>query len=405
LFSAEKVMKLNLLLDLDGTLLINEFNSFLPSYLEALGKHMRAYVEPERMVPALLNATNKMVEEASLDQTLRETFDAAFYPSLGLDRTEIQPVIDAFYKEVFPSLRKLTSLQPEAKELVQEAQRRGYRVGIATNPLFPRTALEQRVRWAGIDPAEDGIALIPSYETFHFAKPNPAFITEFLAQLGWPDGPVLFVGNDPQLDLAPARQIGIRTFYVHEDGGPVPGSDPLLTPGGSLEDILPWIDSQSEEDLLPDLTSPEALLAVLKATPAALHTLAQMLPDEAWTYCPTPGEWCLAEIICHLRDVDAEVNMPRFLKMLHEVNPFLPGFDTDSWVSERQYIAQDCVEALTAFLANRKKLVQLIESMAPEDWMRKARHAIFGPTELREIVKIIAGHDRLHVNQVIKTIP
>jgi hypothetical protein len=35
---------------------------------------------------------------------------------------------------------------------------------------------------------------------------------------------------------------------------------------------------------------------------------------------------------------------------------------------------------------------------------RTARHAIFGPTHLKELVGINAGHDRLHLQQVKKTI-
>jgi hypothetical protein len=227
-----------------------------------------------------------------------------------------------------------------------------------------------------------------------------------LAKMGWPDGPVAMVGNDLEADIAPARKIGLRTFYTPEDGFETPIQyKELASPGGSLEDVLPWIDSLSEEELLPDFSSPEALLAIMRTTPAALTGLARELPEEAWTLCPMPGEWCLAEITCHLRDVDAEVNIPRMQKILEEANPFLPGMDTDSWVSEREYIAQDCTEALTDFAKNRTRLLSMLENLRPEEWRRQARHAIFGPTALLEMVNIIAGHDRLHLKQIHKTIP
>lgn len=398
-------MTVNLLLDLDGTLLDNEINAFVAAYMGKLGKQMADYVDPARMAAQLLASTQDMVQNNAPNRTLRDSFAASFYPKLGVEEKEVRETIALFYRETFPSLRSLTSTRPQAVELIREARRRGYRVGIATNPLFPRTAIEQRIAWSGIRPEEDGISLVPSYETFHFTKPNPAFFAEFLAQMGWPNGPVVMVGNDPEADLLPARQMGIKTFYVPEPGMAEPGSSPLLTPGGGLEDLLPWIDSQTEEALLPDYSSREAVLATLRATPAALHTFSFELPDEAWTYCPKPGEWCLAEITCHLRDVDAEVNIPRFTKMIEEENPFLPGIDTDSWVTEREYIAQDCIQALTVFIQNRMKLISLLESLAPEDWQRSARHSIFGPTQLREIVNIIAEHDRLHLQQVVQTIP
>ncbi len=104
-------------------------------------------------------------------------------------------------------------------------------------------------------------------------------------------------------------------------------------------------------------------------------------------------------ILCHLRDVDMEVNLPRLNKVLHEVNPFLPGEDTDPWAKDRNYILQDCDEALDRFIITRMEIVSMLETLSPDDWERSARHAIFGPTRLIELVKIITGHDRLHVQQ------
>ena len=72
---------------------------------------------------------------------------------------------------------------------------------IATNPLFPRTAIYQRLEWAGLPPDKYPFSLIPSYETFHFAKPNPTYFAEFLTISGWPDGPMIMVGNDLEHDI------------------------------------------------------------------------------------------------------------------------------------------------------------------------------------------------------------
>ena len=40
----------------------------------------------------------------------------------------------------------------------------------------------------------------------------------------------------------------------------------------------------------------------------------------------------MTEIICHLRDVEREVNLPRIRRVLAEQNPFLVGEVTDVWV-------------------------------------------------------------------------
>jgi hypothetical protein len=37
-------------------------------------------------------------------------------------------------------------------------------------------------------------------------------------------------------------------------------------------------------------------------------------------------------------------------------------------------------------------------------WSRKARHAIFGPTNFLEVLSFVTDHDRLHVQQAWKTL-
>jgi hypothetical protein len=39
-----------------------------------------------------------------------------------------------------------------------------------------------------------------------------------------------------------------------------------------------------------------------------------------------------------------------------------------------------------------------------EEWLRPARHAIFGPTNLNELASIIVRHDRMHVRQAFESL-
>lgn len=390
-------MTLTLLLDLDGTLLDNRIETFIPAYLQRLSAFLAKDAEPDRMVQQLMLATRKMVENNNSGCTLKEVFDAAFFPALGLQLTDVQENIDRFYNDVFPELETITHPIPGAQELVEEALRRGYRVAIATNPLFPRIAITHRLAWAGLPVERYPQLFVPSYETFHFAKPNPAYYAELMGQLGWPEGPVLMVGNDPVMDIQAARQAGFSVYWTHSDGAV--SADVVPDGHGSLPGVLDWLDTLRSRELRPNLTTPKAILAVLRATPAALHRLSSALPHEQWSRRPAQNEWCLTEILCHLRDVDEEVNLPRIQKVLGEDNPFLPGMDTDPWAEERDYLRQDGPHALHAFTRVRMKLLQQLDQLEPVQWQRPARHAIFGPTTLNEISIIHAGHDRMHVQQ------
>jgi FMN phosphatase YigB (HAD superfamily) len=392
-----------LLFDLDDTLLGNEMNNFVPAYLQALARRMEKVADPVFLIKTLMAATRQMVEDASPEKTLEEKFDAAFYPPLGLIRQEVQGIIDAFYAEDFPRLQGLTHLRPEAINVVQQLLERGDQAAVATNPLFPRTAILQRLNWAGLPADKVPFVLIPSYETFHFAKPNPAYFSEFLAQLGWPKIPIVMVGNDVDSDIKAAGQLGLPVFWITTDGTSTWTDQGEIPPHGNLTDLIPWMDTTSFKPVATNFSTPKGLLAVLRSTPAALSTLCgrniQNLAKR-----PVASEWSQSEVLCHLRDVEAEVNLPRIKKVINERNPFLSGQDTDPWAETRQYHLQDGMQALVDFTKVRVEVLRILENLILDDWNRKARHAIFGPTNLRELVNIIAGHDILHVQQVFRTL-
>lgn len=392
-------MTLTLLLDLDDTLLTNDINTFLPAYLKALGKHLIEYVAPDQMVQQLLYATKVMSENNIPALTLEKAFDQAFYPAIGRTKEEMRAVLEQFYEGVFPVLQSLTAQRPEAMQMVEWALANGHTTVVATNPIFPRMAILHRLRWAGLDPENVPFAMIVDYERFHFAKPNPAFVAEILAQLGWPNQPAVMIGNSLEDDLIPAAQLGLPVFWITEQPAILPQNFHPLSASGSLKDIPAWIEKVDLAGLRQEFNTPQAMLAALKATPAAFDTLSKDLTGRQWQERPAPDEWSLTEIFCHLRDVDQEVNLPRLEKVIVGSVPFLPGINSDSWADERQYIQEDGRAALQGYLAARSKLIQRLASISEADWEQEARHAIFGPTNLKELVSFILTHDRSHIQQ------
>jgi FMN phosphatase YigB (HAD superfamily) len=178
-------MTLTLLLDLDDTLLGNSMDTFIPAYLQSLSDFLSPFISQDIFVPTLLSGTQAMLDNNSPDKTLKAAFDQSFYTELGVSQDEYAEQFDAFYREKFPELKQLTQYSLAAVRMIEEAFDRNYRVAIATNPLFPKSAIHQRLEWAGLSPQKYPFLLVPTYESFHFAKPNKAFFTEALASLGW----------------------------------------------------------------------------------------------------------------------------------------------------------------------------------------------------------------------------
>ena len=396
-------MTMILLIDLDDTLLINDMDVFIPSYLQKLGAHMAEVHDPKVLIQQLLTATQSMLTNTDPSTTLKENFDRDFYPVLGIDYESTTAHIETFYKDRFPDLISCTQFVPSAKELVSKSLSDNLKVIVATNPLFPRTAITQRIEWAGLGDFIDDFELITSYEEYHFTKPNPAYYAEILARLGWPDEPIIMVGNDKELDIEAANKLGIATFWVNPDTNithqNIMDGQPISAEG-NLSEVFDFIKNSSKDHFKAQYKSTDSIIAILLSTPAALGS---MLKDK---YLNNVNEnrinenWGIREILCHLRDVDLNINLPRIKMLLETENPFISSIEADAWAIDCEYHKQDPVKALDEFIEARKQILSLISEFDQETWQKSARHSIFGPTNMKELLQLSARHDRLHIQQI-----
>jgi len=392
-------MSLTLLFDLDDTLLDTNMDAFIPAYFQALSKHTEEYVPSEVMLPALLASTSLMNENRDPAHTLQEVFETDFYDRLGVSRDYLRDVLENFYDEIFPKLGRYTCKKPDAVPLIEWAQSSGFRVGIATDPFFPYKATHHRLRWAGFDPAQ--FELISTFEHFHFSKTYPAYYAEVLGRMGWQDGPVLMVGNDVSRNMIPAQKLGLKTYLI--DGESASGSGPEAG-RGKLADLRPWLESINLSTLEPSFRSREAILEIMASTPAVLLGLTSTLTTERWQHAPAHGDWALNEIVCHLRDMEREIYQMQLKLMLERADAFIPRPDSSVWANEREYLNVNGRVALSEFASARVDTMNMLKDLDDAVWSRKARHAIFGPTNFLEVLGFIADHDRLHVQQAWKTL-
>ncbi|HEY9151275.1 MAG TPA: DinB family protein [Anaerolineales bacterium] len=395
-------MTLTLLLDLDDTLLETNMGAFVPAYFQALSKHLAEYVQPEKMLPALMKGTELMLASEDPSHTLQEVFESYFYPKLGVPKEQLNHLIEQFYDEIFPSIGSVTKKRDGAVDLVDWAFAKGYRVAVATDPLFPRKAVYHRIRWAGLDP--ERFELVSSFETFHFTKSHAAYYAEVLGRLGWPNEPVLMVGNDVERDLKPAQSLGLKTYHVNDE----PASGSALEAGGrgKLSDLRSWLESTDLASLEPSIQTPSAILTVMSSTPAVLQSLIASVSDSRWFRKPTADEWALVEVICHLRDTEREIHQMQVNTLLEESEPFIPRPDSTVWAKERNYLEEDGQMALRDFASARMETLARLKGLDDAVWKQKARHAIFGPTHFQEVIGFMADHDRMHIQQtwnILKT--
>lgn len=199
------------LFDLDGTLLSLDMDEFLTRYIPGLHRRFSKKMSLETFSKTLMDSTQKMVENEDASKTLEEVFWEDFAPKLNSCKEDLVRLADEFYAADFALLGE--GIQPDASAVrsVETALGAGYRTVLATNPIFPKTAIEHRMRWAGISRFDWDF--VTTYEVLRFAKPNPNYYRSICEHLDVSPEKCVMVGNDTREDLV-AGTLGMKTFLV-----------------------------------------------------------------------------------------------------------------------------------------------------------------------------------------------
>lgn len=200
-----------ILFDLDGTLTQMDQEEFMHNYVGLLAPRFKHLISPDKFAKQIGRSIEVMITEPKEGKTNQQVFFDDFTRATGLSFTTLWPILEAFYIEDFPALQCLVKINPEGRQVVESAIQQGYTVAVASNPVMPLLAIEERIRWAGLSP--EVFTVVPSLESFHFCKPHLGFYEELALRLGRSPKECMMVGNHPLEDLI-ARNTGMKTFFV-----------------------------------------------------------------------------------------------------------------------------------------------------------------------------------------------
>jgi hypothetical protein len=133
------------------------------------------------------------------------------------------------------------------------------------------------------------------------------------------------------------------------------------------------------------------------AAPTAWRSLVDQAGMDLRTR-PAPGEWSVLECLGH--SVDAEIVMSgRYRWVLAHDEPELIGYDQDLWPRALRHNDADPNDLLALFGALRTADVALWRQSSPAERARLARHLERGPESYELMFRMLAGHDRVHLDQ------
>jgi hypothetical protein len=163
-----------------------------------------------------------------------------------------------------------------------------------------------------------------------------------------------------------------------------PTPDPIGDPSGYQRHLLSLLGHDDPAE-------------VQAATPAAWRSICGEAGDLI-AVRPDPGEWSVLECLGHATDAEI-VYAGRYRWIVAHDEPPLIGYDQDRWVERLHHGAEDPDGLLLVFETLRRANLALWARATPSDRARVGLHAERGPESLDLSFRLIAGHDRFHLDQ------
>ena len=225
------------LFDLDGTLLPMDMDGFEKVYFKGLCAHIDD-LPPQELIRVIRAGLVAMAQNDG-SRTNREAFADCFTAESGVDYYANEDRFLAYYRTDFQKCAAVCGISDLSRRIVDMLKSKGYRIAIATNPIFPQIATWSRLQWLGLSPEE--FELVTTFENCCHAKPAPAYYGEVCQTIGADPSDCVMIGNDVEEDGA-AASLGMDVILVTDcllNGKGLPtGAFRLMT----LEDILVWAE-------------------------------------------------------------------------------------------------------------------------------------------------------------------
>ena len=170
-----------ILFDLDGTLLPMDQDEFIKSYFGLLAKRLSNYgYDPKKLIESVWGGTMAMVQNDGKN-TNEYIFWDFFKKIYGDNVIDDITKFEEFYKTDFQLVQNVCGYLEDANKTIKDLKQQGYRLVLATNPIFPSIATESRIKWAGLD--INDFEYVTTYENSSYCKPNLKYYQEILDKI------------------------------------------------------------------------------------------------------------------------------------------------------------------------------------------------------------------------------
>jgi FMN phosphatase YigB (HAD superfamily) len=223
-----------IMFDLDGTLLPMNQNEFVKIYFEGLtNKFIPKGYEPKKLMESIWLGIKEMVKNdgSILNEKVFWNKISSIYGNKIYDEI---PSFEEYYLTDFIKAKEACNFTNKANEIIKLSKKLGYKVVLATNPIFPSVATKQRIKWAGLE--ESDFELVTTYENSTSCKPNLRYYQEIMNKFNVTPEECVMIGNDATEDMI-SKELGIKVFLLKDCLINSKNVDISKYPQGSFEEL------------------------------------------------------------------------------------------------------------------------------------------------------------------------
>jgi tRNA-binding protein len=140
-------------------------------------------------------------------------------------------------------------------------------------------------------------------------------------------------------------------------------------------------------------------IGVLGQTVPRIAFLIAACTDTELRWTPTPDKWSIAQIVAHLADCEV-VSAYRVRMILSAPGTAIQPFDQNAWARALDYQNLDAFGSLALFRVLRRSFLAIVHGLGDEALDRFGVHAERGRESIRHLLRLYAGHDINHLQQI-----
>ena len=150
------------------------------------------------------------------------------------------------------------------------------------------------------------------------------------------------------------------------------------------------------------MTRPDNASAVIDAierAPNVVIPLVREVPPPLLKRRPSQRKWSAHEHACHLAHVH-RLFFDRLDQMLASPSPVITPYDPAQDEPDGVLLAMDLEAALVQYVEDRRRLVDRLARLSPDDWTRTAEHGEYRCYSVFIMFRHLALHDFLHAYRI-----